>query len=262
MTQPSYEVRPEAVRSVVGNVTGTLMQILRTVVELEQMELPPSAYGAIGAPVATAGSAMRSQLAENLRSLLSVLQETNELAQRSADDYEAADRSVAVSFGGTGDATAPAGAALSGENRLAGELAGIAMADSGYPRGEPQSVGNIVDYLTRAGLGQLRGQPLTDVSFPGPTAFADWLDTDPSHQERAGVIGVYSGEMTRRDELSGVVQQGDVVVGQPLPAFGDAPVVAVAGADGQLYNHGPVDAAPWLSRVRVYRPIGEASALW
>lgn len=268
-TESRYEVRPEAVRGVVGNVFGTLMQLLGTVVELEQMELPPAAYGAIGAPVASASGAMRTQLIQTLRSLLSVLQETNELAQRSASDYEAADVSVAQSFGGgaresvaVNPSAVPDGIAVPDAGGLGGQLARLVVADSAGLRAEPHSVGNVVDYLTDAGLGQLRHEPLTDVTFADATAFADWLDADPAHQERAGLIGVYSAEMTRREELAGVVQQGDVVVGQPLPAFGDAAVVAVTGGDGQLYNHGPVDAAPWLSRVRVYRPIGEASSLW
>lgn len=267
-TGSRYEVRPEAVRGVVGNVFGTLMQLLATVVEMEGQQLPPTAYGAIGSPVAAASGAMQTQLSRSLRSLLSVLQETNELAQRSAADYEAADLTVAESLGGGAApaatptvADAPQGVPVD-TGDLGGRLAHLVVADSAGGRGEPQAVDNVVAYLTEAGLGQLRHQPLTDVSFVDATAFADWLDTDPANQERAGLIGVYSGEMTRGDELSGVVQQGDVVVGQPLPAFGDAPVVAVAGDDGQLYNHGVVDAAPWLSRVRVYRPIDEASSLW
>lgn len=269
-TGSQYEVRPEAVRGVVGNVFGTLMQVLATTVELEGMRLPPAACGAIGSPVAAASGAMQAQLTQNLRSLLSVLQETNTLAQRSADEYEAADLSVAGAYGG---GAAPAGqppvatpdVATGGQvdaGDLGGRLAHLVVADSAGARGEPQAVDNVVAYLTDAGLGQLRQRPLTEVTFADATAFADWLDTDPTNQERAGLIGVYSGEMTRREELAGVVQQGDVVVGQPLPAFGDAPVVAVAGGDGQLYNHGVVDAAPWLSRVRVYRPIDEASSLW
>ncbi|MCW3815929.1 hypothetical protein ONA91_15910 [Micromonospora sp. DR5-3] len=253
MTGSSYNVRPDAVRGVVGNVVGILLQVYSTVMELERLTLAPTSFAKLGSPVASANIAMQGQLVSTMRTLLQLLQETNDLVHRSANDYDAADQAVAAALGGglnsAGESTGPAPSAA---------LAGYAINDSAGAAGEPGSVGNVLDYLSRARLGELSVQPLTDVTFRDARDFADWLDSSPANQERVGLLAVYSG--SGRD-VSGLVHPGDVVVVQPFAA--DAgPVIGVAGANGQLYNHGAVGSAAAFGRVRVYRPMTDATPLW
>ncbi|GAB2952893.1 hypothetical protein GCM10027280_46590 [Micromonospora polyrhachis] len=256
-TGASYHVRPDAVRGVVGNVVGLLLQTYSTVMELEALTLAPTKFARIGSPVASANIAMQGQLVGTMRTLLQLLQEVNDLVHRSANDYEAADRAVATALGGN------LGSDLGGHPPSGGQPAGTALAgyainDSAGAAGEPGSVGNVLDYLTRARLGDLASRPLTDVTFGNAGDFADWLDRSPTNQERVGLLAVYSG--SGRD-VSGVVNTGDVVVVQPY--VGDSgPVIGVAGANGQLYNHGAVGEAAQFGRVRVYRPMTDATPLW
>ncbi|BCL12537.1 WXG100 family type VII secretion target [Micromonospora sagamiensis] len=247
-TGSSYNVRPDAVRGVVGNVVGILLQAYSTVVELERLTLPPTSFAKLGSPVASANIAMQGQVVGTMRTLLQLLQEVNDLVHRSANDYDEADRAVAAALGGgsTGSGAAPSAA-----------LAGYAINDSAGAAGEPGSVGNILDYLGRAGLGELSSRPLTEATFRNAGDFADWLDRGPANQERVGLLAVYSG--SGRD-VSGLVHPGDVVVVQP--AGDGAPVIGVAGAGGQLYNHGAVGSAAESGRVRVYRPMTDATPLW
>ncbi|MEV5764037.1 WXG100 family type VII secretion target [Micromonospora sp. NPDC052213] len=248
-TGSSYNVRPDAVRGVVGNVVGILLQAYSTVMELERLTLAPTSFAKLGSPVASANIAMQGQVVGTMRTLLQLLQEINDLVHRSANDYDDADRAVAAALGGapTGTDAAPSAA-----------LAGYAINDSAGAAGEPGSVGNILDYLGRAGLGELSARPLTEVTFRDARDFADWLDRSPANQERVGLLAVYSG--SGRD-VSGLVHPGDVVVVQPVVGDG-GPVIGVAGAGGQLYNHGAVGSAAEFGRVRVYRPMTDATSLW
>ncbi|GAB3147943.1 hypothetical protein GCM10027290_31900 [Micromonospora sonneratiae] len=252
----SYNVRPDAVRGVVGNVVGILLQVYSTVMELEALTLAPTKFAKIGSPVASANIAMQGQLVGTMRTLLQLLQEVNDLVHRSANDYEAADRAVAAALGGrVGELAGPV---TSGGEPAGAALAGYAINDSAGANGEPGSVGNVLDYLTHARLGDLANRPLTEVTFTDARDFADWLDRSPANQERVGLLAVYSG--SGRD-VSGVVNTGDVVVVQPY--VGDSgPVIGVAGANGQLYNHGAVGSAAQFGRVRVYRPMTDATPLW
>lgn len=248
-TGSSYNVRPDAVRGVVGNVVGILLQAYSTVMELERLTLAPTSFAKLGSPVASANIAMQGQVVGTMRTLLQLLQEINDLVHRSANDYDDADRAVAAALGGapTGTGAAPSAA-----------LAGYAINDSAGAAGEPGSVGNILEYLGRAGLGELSARPLTEVTFRDARDFADWLDRSPANQERVGLLAVYSG--SGRD-VSGLVHPGDVVVVQPVVGDG-GPVIGVAGAGGQLYNHGAVGSAAEFGRVRVYRPMTDATSLW
>ncbi|MCX4471719.1 hypothetical protein C5N14_21310 [Micromonospora sp. MW-13] len=248
-TNSSYHVRPDAVRGVVGNIVGLLLQAYSTVLELERLTLSPTSFAKLGSPVASANIAMQGQVVGTMRTLLQLLQETNDLVHRSANDYDDADQAVAAALGGasTGSGAAPSAA-----------LAGYAINDSAGAAGEPGSVGNVLDYLGRAGLGELSARPLTEVTFRDARDFADWLDRSPANQERVGLLAVYSG--SGRD-VPGLVHPGDVVVVQPFVGDG-GPVIGVAGANGQLYNHGAVGSAAEFGRVRVYRPMTDATSLW
>lgn len=252
-TGQSYNVRPEAVRGVVGNVVGILLQVYSTVSELQRMTIAPLSFARLGSPVASANVAMQGQLVSTMRTLVQLLQEVNTLVHRSANNYGAADDAVATALGGAPTQTTPASGSPAGT-----ALAGFAVNDSAGAGGEPGSVGNVLNYLARAGLGDLATRPLTEVTFTDARDFANWLDHSPTNQERVGLLGVYSG--TGRD-VAGLVHPGDVVVVQPFT--GDpSPVIGVAGADGQLYNHGQVGTTSDLARVRVYRPMTDATPLW
>ncbi len=135
MTGSSYNVRPDAVRGVVGNVVGILLQVYSTVTELERLTVTPTSFAKLGSPVASANIAMQGQIVGTMQTLLQVLQEVNDLVHRSANDYEAADQAVAAALGG-GTAT--------GTGTSTGDaLAGHAVNDSAGAAGEPGSVGNV-----------------------------------------------------------------------------------------------------------------------
>jgi hypothetical protein len=275
-----YQVRPEAVRSAVGNVGGILLQVYSTVMELQSLSLAPAAFARIGSPVAAANIAMQGQLVGTMRALLQLLQETNSLVHRSANDYEAADRAVSLALGaatdggGLGvpaprsdgaapDSTASAGGTASGGGGAIGSvLAGYAIGDSAGRPGDPGSVSNVVGYLTRAGLGDLPEHGFAP-TFRGPNQFADWLDDSPANQQRVGVLNVYSGYFGTDKDLSSVVHAGDVVVVEPYAPFGrDDTLIGIAAGDGRLYNHGQIGTGVEFGRVRVYRPMSAATPLW
>jgi uncharacterized protein YukE len=245
VTTGQYELRPEAVRSAVGNVGGIIMQAITVLLDLESMIVPPTSFAAIGSAVASANTALQGQQVTAMRSLLTLLQEVNDLVRRTADDYDSADRAVAQGFGGPAPTQVAAQALWS--SPAAAQLAGVAVGDSGA--GASRSAGTVVGYLTQAGLG-------TGASAPtgSPQEFTAWLDATPDNQAALGVIGVYSGAARGFADVPGGVHNGDLVVIDP-GATGD-PMIGIIGNSGQLYNNGPVRPRfGEVATLRVYRPM-------
>lgn len=243
MDTGQYEVRPEAMRSAVGNIGGIIMQTVNAVLDLEKLVLAPTTFAMIGDAVASGNLAMQAQQVAALQSLLKGLQAVNDLIKKSADAYDEADRAVAQGFGGGTAGTANTASLWS--SPAAGLVAASAFNDSLGAVGDPHSVGNVLDYLGHAGLGHdsSAGQFAHD-----STGFANWLDSSPDHQAQVGVIGVYSGVARNLGDIPGGVHAGDVVV------VGSE--IGVAGAGGQLYNHGLITPDfGGLAMVRVYRPM-------
>ena len=56
-----YDVTPEAVRSIVGNVGGIIMQTVNAVLELESMVVAPTSFATIGSAVASTNTALQAQ---------------------------------------------------------------------------------------------------------------------------------------------------------------------------------------------------------
>lgn len=245
MDTGQYEVRPEAMRSAVGNIGGIIMQTVNAVLDLEKLVVAPTSFAMIGDAVASGNVAMQAQQVAALQSLLKGLQAVNDLIKKSADAYDEADRAVAQGFGGSPSAGTANTASL-WSSPAAGLVAAQAFNDSvGAAAGDPGSVGNVLDYLGHAGLGHdsSAGQFAHD-----STGFANWLDTSPDHQAQVGVIGVYSGVARTLGDIPGGVHAGDVVVVNSA--------IGVAGAGGQLYNHGLITPDfGGLAMVRVYRPM-------
>ncbi|HKN98127.1 MAG TPA: WXG100 family type VII secretion target, partial [Pseudonocardiaceae bacterium] len=102
MTGPTgqYTVSPEAVRSIVGNVGGIIMQTMNTVLDLEKMIVAPASFATIGTAVASANTQLQTRQVTALRSLLSLLQKVNDLVKTSVDAYDTADQAVATGYGG------------------------------------------------------------------------------------------------------------------------------------------------------------------
>jgi hypothetical protein len=247
-----HRTRPEALRAGAGNVGGIILQAVSTVADLERMVLAPSSFAPFGSAVATASGALQAQQVTALRSLLSLLHEVNELVKHSADSVS------------QDNDPAPAGnrppGAMWGSPRAA-ELARHAVADTPDPpdsaAGEPESVGNVLRYLTDTGMGELRTHPVAPTRFGGVADFNDWLGGDAENQARVGVVAVYSGTARGLGEVSSAVHDGDVVVVEPFATSGRAPFLGVAG-DGRLYNRGRLDEEfRGLARVSVYRPARE-----
>ena len=247
-----YDVTPEAVRSIVGNVGGIIMQTMNSVLALESMIVAPTSFATIGSAVASANTQLQSQQVAAMRSLLTLLQQVNDLVKRSVDDYDSADQAVATGFGGsttTGSTpttsglwSSPAGAAVAGQ----------AVAASTAAAPQPHSVGNVVGYLTGAGVGSAAGVPTSS-----PHDFASWLDASPDHQAGLGVIGVYSGAARGFGDVPGGVLNGDLAVIDPGAGASDpGTMLGVIGNSGQLYNNGLVQPDfGAVATLRVYRPM-------
>lgn len=242
MTNPGqYTVQPEAARSAVGNVGGIIVSAMNIVHDLGSLVVAPTSFATIGASVAGQNTAMQAHQVSSMQLLLTLLQNVNSLVKQCVDNYDTADQQVAAAYGG--QPATQAGSPL-WSSPAAPQLASYATSDSAGAPGQPHDVGNVLNYMSHAGLGAHPG-----VSFQNADGFADWLDASPANQAEAGVIGVYSGGVHTLADVPGGVQSGDIVVAD---AGGDQ-TIAVVGTDGQLVNHGPV-VSPVDATVRVYRP--------
>lgn len=233
-----YVVRPEAVRSTVGNVGGIIVSAMNVVLDLESLIVAPTSFATIGATVAGQNTAMQGHQVGSLQLLLKLLQDVNSLVKQCVDDYDSADQKVAASFGGS--SPAPAAGSPLWSSPLAPQLATYASNDSAGAPGEPHALGNVLDYMSHVGLATPPG-----VTFHDADGFANWLDASPSNQAHAGLIGIYSGTVRTLTDVPGGVHGGDIVV--------SGQAIGVVDADGQLVNHGLV-GAPHDATVRVYRP--------
>ncbi|MDT8914358.1 WXG100 family type VII secretion target [Amycolatopsis sp. PS_44_ISF1] len=253
VTTGEYRAEPEAMRSTVGNVGAIIAHGINAVSDLEKLVVQPASFATFGSAVAAAGAALHSRQVTAVRSLLQLLQQINGLVKSSADAYQAADQAVAGGYG-SHSAPAPASSSIWGTPH-AGELATLAINDSTGAHGEPGSVGNVLRYLGDANFGRLGEHPITGTRFHGVSDFNDWLAGDTGNQARVGLIEVYAGTARTFGDVPGGVHSGDVVVVEPLRSAGSAPVIAVAGDGGALYNHGLVDPGlHGLAKVSVYRP--------
>jgi uncharacterized protein YukE len=231
-----YTVRPEAVRSTVGNVGGIVVSAMNVVQDLESMVVAPTSFATIGTTVASQNMVMQGHQVSSLQLLLKLLQDVNSLVKQCVDDYDSADQHVAAALGGT----PPAAGSPLWSSPIAPQLATYATNDSAGAAGEPYAVGNILDYMGHVGLATPPG-----VTFHDASSFANWLDASPANQAQAGLIGIYSGTIRTLTDVPGGVHSGDIVVSDQT--------IGVVGADGQLVNHGPV-SSPHDASVRVYRP--------
>ncbi|WP_106178625.1 hypothetical protein [Prauserella shujinwangii] len=135
-------------------------------------------------------------------------------------------------------------------SRVAVELANRALDESAGRSAEPGSVANVLRYLREA---RLCGEQADELRFDDVAAFGRWLDGQPEHQARIGLVEVFSGTV---GDLAGV-RGGDIVIVDPPPG-GGSPVIGVAGYDGRLYNRGVVDVTVRQATVRVYRYLNRA----
>lgn len=246
-----YNVTPEAVRSIVGNVGGIIMQTVNTVLDLEKLVVAPTSFATIGSAVATANTAMQTQQVAALRSLLTLLQQVNNLVKQSVDAYDSADQAVAQAYGGNQTTTATTATLFS--SPAASAVAGQAVSSGIGGTPQPGSVTNVVGYLTSAGV----GTSATNVPTSSPQAFVAWLDASPDNQAGLGVLGVYSGAARGFGDVPGGVLGGDMVVIDPgAGANGVGPMIGIIGNSGQLYNNGLVQPVfGEVATLRVYRPM-------
>ncbi len=247
-----YVVAPEAVRSSVGNVGGLIMQAVNTVMALETMIVPPTSFATIGSAVASANTSMQAQQVAALKSLLSLMQQVNNLVQRSVEGYDSADQAVAASYGGNSAGTNGASGIFSGG--VANTLATSAVAGSVGGPGTPHSVSTVLGYLNQAGL--TTGGP-TGAPTGSAAAFANWLDASPDHQAALGVLGTYSGAARGFGDVPGGVHNGDLVAINPgSSALDQSTVLGVVANNGQLYNNGLIQPDfGGLANLQVYRPM-------
>jgi uncharacterized protein YukE len=248
-----YEVQPEAIRSTVGNVGGIIMQAVNAVMELEAMVVAPTSFAAIGASVASANTAMQGQQVSTLKTMLSLLQQVNNLVKLSADGYEQADQAVSVSYGGNPSSTPVPGSGLWSSSSSAGSQVAAAAAGSGAGPGSPHAVGNVVGYLDTAGIAQSGAHVPTD----SPVDFSNWLAGNPDNQAQLGVLGVYSGSARGFGDIPGGLKAGDLVVIDPGGSAADQQaIIGVVANNSQLYNNGLLQPDfGGVANVQVYRPL-------
>jgi hypothetical protein len=254
MTSPGqYNVTPEAVRSIVGNVGGIVIQAVNTVLDLERLVVPPTSFATIGSAVASANTAVQAQQVVALRSLLALLQQVNNLVKQSVDAYDSADQAIARGYGGQPAAvgTTPASATALFSSPGAAAVAGQAISGSIGGTPQPGSVTNVLGYLTSAGV----CPPGSAVPTTSPHEFVAWLDASPDNQAGIGVIGVYSGAARGFGDVPGGVLGGDMVI-IDAGANGSGTMLGIIGHSGQLYNNGLVQPVFGdVATLRVYRPI-------
>lgn len=99
-TGSEFEIHPEELRSVVGNMTGILLNLYSVVQEMTGTSLTGSTFAVIGAPVAAADVAMKAEQATTLLSLLRLLKQINDGVNQVVQAYTRHDEHVATSFGG------------------------------------------------------------------------------------------------------------------------------------------------------------------
>ena len=230
-----FDIRPDAVRSIAGNIGGLLMQTVAHTRDLARLDVPAAAYGQIGADVATAGGALGEQQTVALQSLLKVVGDIGSRLREVADSADRTDSDIAAGLWGSAGAV---------------RLARSAM--DPVPAADPVSA--VLSRIHQVGVGQTpSGQ------FGSPAAFADWLDADPDHQTSVGVIGIYSGGVGRLSDVPGGLHPGDVVfrshwqLGPDLTG-GDRTDLGIVGSDGRLYDNG-VPVADGVAELRVDRPL-------
>jgi len=100
-TGSEFEIHPEELRSVVGNVTGILLNLYSVVQEMTGMSLTGATFAPIGAQVAAADVAMKAEQATTLLSLLRLLKQINDGVNQVVQAYSRHDDHVAASFGGS-----------------------------------------------------------------------------------------------------------------------------------------------------------------
>jgi uncharacterized protein YukE len=258
MTGPTgqYAVSPEAVRSIVGNVGGVITQTMTMVLDLEKMVVAPTSFATIGTAVASANTQLQTQQVTAMRSLLSLLQQVNNLVKTSVDSYDSADQAVATGFGGQTAPTTTPSAALWSSPAATAVATQAVNAGTGTAAAQPTSAGNVVGYLTSAGIGNHSVDP-GSIPTSSPQAFTSWLDASPDHQAGLGVIGVYSGAARGFGDVPGGVHNGDIVAIDPgSGASSPAETIGVIANSGQVYNNGLVQPDFGdVATLRVYRPM-------
>jgi hypothetical protein len=220
----------------------------------------PASFAVIGSAVGSASARLQGQQVPALRTLLLLLQQVSSLVQRSADDYQNADRAVAASYSGGPVAPRPGPQIWSSAGAA---LAGQAIRDSeagGSPT--PHRAESIIGYLAGAGLGEPDGSGQGRRLVPVPNGSAHdltaWLADSPAHQAQLGLIAVYTGAARGLDGTPDVLHPGDVVFIEPGPDAADQEItIGVVGDDGGLHNHGRLSPDfGGVAQVHVYRPVG------
>lgn len=111
MTDGGYQVDPAAVGGIVRDVDGMLSSAGGTVTSLAASTLDGSAYGTIGAPVATAGATLHGDVVDGFDQAVKLVRGINTDIGSAATGYTTADQQVAAAFGGqqqtSGTGTAP-----------------------------------------------------------------------------------------------------------------------------------------------------------
>jgi hypothetical protein len=254
-----FQIDPDAVRSIAGNIGGILMQAITLTRDLQRLTVPPTSYAELGVAVANNSEQLQAQQGQALHSLLEVVADiTHEVSTVAATS-----RQLDSDIGAGLDRLNTASSLWS--SPTASQLASMAMADGAQHTGTGHSVDGVLGYMGSVGMGNLSTHPVDTASFHSPTALADWLDTDPDNQTQLGVIGVYAGDSGNLSDVPGGVHPGDLVYvarwqlgGSDFTAGTDA-ALGVIGNDGQLYNNGAI-STDWhgVTDLRVYRPLSEA----
>lgn len=100
MSAGSYSVLPSEVRMITSTVESLSSSALSTVRDLETLVIDVLSFAGIGASVASANTALQSQLVGGLSKFIHLINDINTGVRAVIDGYTAADEATARAYGG------------------------------------------------------------------------------------------------------------------------------------------------------------------
>ncbi|WP_370946081.1 hypothetical protein AB5J62_00310 [Amycolatopsis sp. cg5] len=138
MSAGSYSVLPAEVRMITSTVESLSSSALSTVRDLETLVIDVLSFAGIGASVASANTALQSQLVGGLSKFIHLINDINTGVRAVVDGYTAADEATARAYGGqqgqqgtqTAQAQAPAGGGAAAPAQVAPQQLDPRVVDS------------------------------------------------------------------------------------------------------------------------------------
>jgi hypothetical protein len=215
-------INPEAVHSVVGDMTAKALQLYNVLNELRALNVP-AAWGQLGSPVRAASQQAHRQTLDTLGTVLTAIQQTINKIEACARLYAQFDQEIAQSYGD----------------------------------GSTKRIDMIRTTTTTASTTASASSSGPVPSMNDANALKQWL-ADRSNQVRAGIYEAYTGELGYPASLPDAARTDDRVV---LTAPDGTVTTGVVGPDRRVHTGGVAyggmpTSIQGGSQLFVYRPIG------